>query len=458
LSGVCRDVNLPLLLNAHFDPQYPLSFYLYGKAGSGKSSFVRQFSPALNETISHHVDPGVLVRFVKQNLNKHQKDLALEFELRPNNNDLSVMSLIQGRRMTLTQTKPGLVVVGLEEIASHSEDGDPNQLETCQLISQRFGGRKGSFNEKETKAPRNSAKRGISGDASLITLFTSNYPLETLCQSALQRLHMFQNIKAVVITPVDQSDRIKFAKTYLTQCLTSSKTKITDLNLDIPVGSGDTRPLVRELRMLSFFISALSKQDTANDDANCVQISHNDNTNVISVTIGSSQPLHLQRDDFNNLHPVPSRVFDSRTTAIVSQLENNPLFQKHIASLSHILDYYFARALAPAVIVSSDPALISTLCSTLAAQPKIHSLSAPVDPSTYKIMKSLYDPENTPNLRDDIISKGRGANVVVEICCDTVDSQLCIREIIEDTPSMTAFSSEKSALGKEGLFLRFGKA
>jgi hypothetical protein len=133
---------------------------LQGKAGAGKSSLVRNFGPALNATVEQHADPEILVRFVKQNLNKPMEDLRLELELRPNNNDLSVMSIIQGRRMTMTQSKPGLVVVDLEEMASNDPDANPNQLQTAQLISQRFAGRNGNYKEG-TKAPRNSEKRGM---------------------------------------------------------------------------------------------------------------------------------------------------------------------------------------------------------------------------------------------------------------------------------------------------------
>lgn len=56
--------------NAHFTPSTALSLFLYGKAGSGKSSFVRNFQPSLEATIEEHLDPAVLVRLVKQNLNK----------------------------------------------------------------------------------------------------------------------------------------------------------------------------------------------------------------------------------------------------------------------------------------------------------------------------------------------------------------------------------------------------
>lgn len=44
--------------------------YLYGKAGAGKSSFVRNFQPALEATVEEYADPEIVARFVKQNLNK----------------------------------------------------------------------------------------------------------------------------------------------------------------------------------------------------------------------------------------------------------------------------------------------------------------------------------------------------------------------------------------------------
>ena len=55
--------------NAHFNPTYPLSLYLHGMAGSGKSSLVRNLHSTINESISEHCDLELLVRFVKQNLN-----------------------------------------------------------------------------------------------------------------------------------------------------------------------------------------------------------------------------------------------------------------------------------------------------------------------------------------------------------------------------------------------------
>lgn len=96
LRGISKDPTVPILLNAHFTPTYPLALYLHGLAGAGKSSLTRQFSGALHDTLHAWVDPEMVVRMVKQNLNKSHDVLRLELDLRPNNNDLSVMSIVQG--------------------------------------------------------------------------------------------------------------------------------------------------------------------------------------------------------------------------------------------------------------------------------------------------------------------------------------------------------------------------
>jgi len=153
-------------------PTYPLSLYIWGEAGAGKSSFVRNLLPALNSAIALHSDPELMVRFVKQNLNKPFNTLELELELRPNNNDYSVMSIIQGRRMTLAQNKPGLVLVALEEMPSNTKGSDPNQFEVSKLISMRFSGRNGQFSG--SAAPRNSSR----GESILQCVTTCFYLLD----------------------------------------------------------------------------------------------------------------------------------------------------------------------------------------------------------------------------------------------------------------------------------------
>jgi hypothetical protein len=78
-----------------------------------------------------------------------------------------------------------------------------------------------------------------------------------------------------------------------------------------------------------------------------------------------------------------------------------------------------------------------------------------VDPTKLKTVRSLYDPPDERNLRDDVRGArarcGARAAIAVELIAPSVDVQLCIREILEDTPSMTAFSTARSALSKEML-------
>jgi len=484
LSGLLdgKDGNMPILLNAHFTPTYPLSLYLHGTAGAGKSSLVRSLVPSINSAISTHCDPELLVRFVKQNLNKPYKTLALELELRPNNNDYSVMSIIQGRRMTLAQSKPGLVLVALEEMPKDDSDGnaDPNQGEVGRLISMRFSGRKGEF--KVGEAPRNSTKRGISGDATIISIFTSNYNLEPSCLEALQRLDMFKNLTVVKVAPVAGKDREAFSLSYLTQRVdeslvatpTSRKNVVNVINLDIPCGEGDIRPLVRYLRMLSFYIHALlvMRSKSSIDDGSAsassdVSVSFDASTNITTITAKNNgdqrtNTMQLKPGSFQNLYAITPPALDTRASNTVAELQKlHPNTIRNPMELSQILDFYFAKTLAPAVILSHNQQLIRDLVKLLSRCDGVHDISN-IDPTSYKMMKSLYDPSDTPNLRDDILQILHNANsreqgssvsisVAVELACPTTDAQLQIREIIEDTPSMTAFSTERSAMHKDGL-------
>ena len=457
MSGIAHDPRTPLLLNAHFDPNSALSLYLHGKAGSGKSSFVRNFQPALEATVEEHMDPEILVRYVKQNLNKRFETLELELELRPNNNDLSVMSIIQGRRMTMGQSKPGLVVVALEEMPGNSPNANPNQLLVSQLISQRFSGRNGDFSSDTNRAaPRNSDKRGIQKDASLVTLITSNYKLEGPCQDALQRLQILKHLSKQEICAVSGKDRVEFANSYLKQCLEDLlvSSKSPNIDLDITYGKGDTRPLVRYLRMIAFYIVQLSysSKDDINQEVTPKDICVVQKDNYCKVSVGSTAFVELQRGSFENLFPLkPHPPFHPQVGQVLACLkENNVCLSTRLSELSIILDYWLAKTLAPAVIVSKDPGIIQQLMEAIASLEKVSSISA-INADEYKMMKSLYDTTNTPNLRDDILQFGRGAFVSIHLQCPSKDAQLCIREIIEDSPSLTAFSSSKSALYKTGL-------
>jgi len=462
LLGMAKDTSLPFRLNANFTPRYPLSLFLHGKAGVGKSSFVRFFAPALEEVIEEFCDPEIACRFVKQNLNKKSQSLERELDLRPNNNDMSIMSIIQGRRMTLTQQKPGLVVVGLEELASDEAEADPNQTSTCQLLSQRFSGRTSNYREGEgTAQPRNATKRGISGDSSLIVIFTSNYDLSSPARNALEKLEMFRNLKVFRATPLSGDERAKFAQAFIHNCISNRLGRddkydpICDIELSIPFGQGDIRNLVRELRILSLFVGKMLPKNVMHNFTPS-HVTYDAKTALTTVAVGD-QAVRLQRGSMgNNLYPMLDNkgaysYYDKRTDPVVQRLrESGEPFASASGELGHVIDYYYMRALVPAVVVSSDAKVIKDIVAAFAFQKDV-SVISDVDPENYRMIRSLYDPAGTPNLRDDIVKFGRGSSVVVEVLCKSKDAQLLIREMIEDTPSRSAFSSNKSALVKDGL-------
>jgi len=449
---------------------------LWGIAGAGKSSFVRHVPPAIQAAVEAHADPEMLVRFVKQALNKPYKDLCLELELRPNNNDLSVMSIIQSRKCTMAQSKPGLVVIDLEEMPQYFEkfeQHDPNQIQVCQLVSQRFGGRKGDYDVTK-KAPRNSEKRGIGTDASLITLFTSNYKLEQPSRDALERLPMFQHLTVVEMKAISGTDRRDFAHAYFRQSIqdrlheTQPMLCIELTAIDIPLGEGDSRPLVRHLRMLAYYVSAIILADDdkglscSNNNVYSVSVVQNDKD--CKVTVGTKPPLDLRVGTLDNLFPVKLQVFDPRTQYVMDSLRSKTkLTEKTYSELSTILDFWLGGALTPAVILSQEIVLVQTLIAVV--QETLHQRGIQcikdIEAGSYKMMKSLYDPRDTPNLRDDILKLGGGRRstgglgsstlCATSLLCSNTDDQVCLREMLEDSPSMTAFSSDKSALYKSGL-------
>lgn len=351
--------------------------------------------------------------------------------------------------MTMGQSKPGLVVVNLEEMPSNEVEADPNQLKVAQLISQRFSGRKGDFH-MQGKAPRNS-ERGIQNDSSLVTLFTSNYELDTPCEDALRRLQLFEHLSTHEITAVTGEDRAHFAKSYTQQCIKNRlphQSIETIIDLDVPLGEGDTRNMVRRLRMIAFYICEMVTGSMKSHGMIEAKVSQKQSHCQIRV---GTESLDLKVGTFENLFPLTPQSFNpSVSSAVIDSLTNELDETCDVSELSTVLSFWLSKTLAPAVIVSNHPGKIQKLVEAIEALENIHSLKN-VNASEYKMMKSLYDPNDTPNLRDDILKLGRGAHVVVELKCPSRDSQLCIREMIEDSPSMTAFSTSKSALHKSGL-------
>ncbi len=496
------DSNLPLPLKANFVPRFPFAIYLHGRAGAGmffgsfmlvfpnhrelrllifhshhfvfagKSSLAKVIPQALQSTLEKYVDPECIARFVKQNLNKTIKTLDLEFELRPNNNDMSIMSIIQGRRMAMRQSKPGLVVLNLEEMPMNSSESNPNQYSVAKLISQRFGGRKGKYQDQQSNAagsktaPRNSDKRSIGRDCSLVSIFTSNYALAEDSKLALEQLPLYQSLLTIEMTAITGSDRREFAKAYLRQCLLDSsglkgvEISTEDISLEISAGNGDTRPLVRQLRMYAYYLGKSLKSKMARNvgllEVKGIQIAQSETNCVLTVKsqIGGD-PIeqteqHLKLGRLGNWFPTGTFAFDTRIKSAMKML-TNLLEDEQAVELAVILEFWFSTTLAPAVVLSRDISFIKCLMSAIKSMgDNIHSIRN-VDASSYKMIRSLYDPREMPNLRDDILKFGSGALVATELKCPTTDSQLCIREMIEDSPSMTAFSSAKSALYKSGL-------
>lgn len=474
--------------------------YLHGPSGTGKSSLVRQFARAFQSTLEHFVHPLARVDTVKQLLNKPLSDLALDLELRRNNNDMSLSSILISRRDGglahghATTEGSGIVVVALEELAppcdmmSSSRDpdvtsDDPNQRDSVQLLCERLSGQTGPHAAYSHVRVNGGMRRGVSGDTSLVTIFTSNYPLQAESLKRLQDLKMLENLLCIDMTALDLKDRRIFAENYLHRhveylwtrrhgsggidvldpsggdgvptdtdlCPLGCEVRI-DLTL-MQLGSGDTRPLVRRLRMLAYYIHQLriDSQDSRSSPAtSCplhLRVVQRDDEWIINSD-DRTWTLRMGPMDILSLVGMPS-AFDVRTTLVQESLRKSSFLWCN--EVSAALDFWWMGSLAPLVMLSRNGAAIPCLLEAFGGVRGVHVIEK-VNVRRYKMMRSLYDPASTPNLRDDIKRLGKGVFVVIELICPDVKSQLCIREVIEDTPSVAAFSSDRSALYKEGLF------
>jgi len=207
--------------------------------------------------------------------------------------------------------------------------------------------------------------------------------------------------------------------------------------------------------MLSFYIRALlwkeqQQQQRLHHDVCSVDISVTQgiSSNLIRLTNNQNgDSMHLKCGSFQNIYAITPCTLDRRTSDVIDELQRrrHPNLVADSSELRQILDFYFGRTLTPVVILSQNKKLISDLTDAVATLDEVKTIRN-IDPNNYKIMRSLYDPSDTPNLRDDILElqrnvSGRSSLVTIELQCCTSDSQMMIREIIEDNPSMTAFSS-----------------
>lgn len=318
---------------------------------------------------------------------------------------------------------------------------------------------------------------GISGHASVMTVFTSNYDLAGTSQRALQQLDMFKNILPLTVTAVADEERVDFANGLLSQLLhdatTSSTTtpqhqfvsEITGLS---SLGKGDIRTLVRHLRTIAFFLSAsLNSSASTSSTTIKVRVRQDQGGHVVvgtdgDGTSGSSHTIELRVGSHGNLYPVDGRLVDPRTAKVMERFHHHYKGTTTTTTstalkddLPHIVDYYLCGILAPGVVVASSSDLSSSLLLGLGGVVEGMKVIEEVDAGRYKIVKSLYDGPEVACLRDDIKSHRRvhkNTMVTTSILATTTDAQLRIREILEDTPSMIAFSTYRSALHKKGLF------
>ncbi len=512
-----------LRLRACLRPQTPVCLYLHGAAGSGKSSVVRALLPALSATVRAFLHPELLGAFVKQNLNKAVADLDLELQRRPNNNDLSVVHVVEMAREPLSASEPRLLLLGLEEMPDGASDaGGGTQLAVAALLAERF--------------------RKSSPHPDLLVCFTSNYPLCEEASAALRACKLFAPLECVTIQPVGGAQRVALGRAMLRSLIaegladgaraaprraapSAASEQLLRIDVCLELGSGDVRPLVRFLRAVAAYAVAmldaqlpaaderdggppaakLAKRAAPSEAARAAHLTVADTDQAgadaavdacpqaaasfsrpvcLTLEITDSpcaDTLRLRPGPYGNLAASDGRRLDARTDQILSRVRagitapegsgtvgSSPAEASGaLESLGLILDLFLTNALAPAVVLCTDqPAarvLAAALIDALAAAlppPSVGGdseggglgLIRHVDVNEVKMNRSLYDARDARSLRDEILDlREHLPRVAVELLAPTTASELLIREMVEDSPSVVAHSVHKRILHKRGL-------
>jgi hypothetical protein len=331
-----------------------------------------------------------------------------------------------------------------------------------------LAGRSGTHTVESHVRSNGVVRSGISGYPSILALMTSNYELTDVSADLLRKVPLFENIAVVAMKAVEDLDRRTFAFSYFNRFVREQLHKRCGqskrlfarrylITLDLQEECGDVRPLVRRLRMLAYYVAAhlnlfsskttgrmIVKVAQRSDDRCTIEVHSEVTKATLELLTGSVSDLYVTSIVSPSFcRPETRQMLESKS--LLSLRNTVPC-----AELVMLFEFWLSGALAPAVVLSTRDKPIEEILCTVSRLDEVHVLKQ-IDVCSYRMMKSLYDPVETPNLRDDIRRLGRSKPVVVELLCRDEASQLCIREMIEDSPSMTAYSSDRSALRKEGL-------
>jgi hypothetical protein len=423
-----------------------------------KSSFSRLFIKAMKEVLARCLDPEVMVTPIIFHMNKPAKEVLQEIQdngLGAVNNDKSVVSVMLGKEASIPLRRSTLIIMVFEEFPSNEA---PAQLELASMLVEHLDRR------------YNASKRR----SSIISLFISNYPLN---QAALQFFHSSRLWKDLAIYEFNRMDDallnqlicFRFNQSVCRYRTTTAANSGDEISFNISYSDAFLVHMQNDMRKVNRFVDTIAFWCMSYCPwMRRVSLIYKEEQVTAQVDSGSESSLMMT---INFALLSTSGIYFPRASDLPKELillfdialASCPTDREVAMSMAVALLYLFQQVLIPTVVCMRTAGLLAPFHKIIQESAAVlghEIIQLSFDLRIWKVRRSLVDHPSTKNIRDEILREKAmhpAAFIIINLHLvgnsseDIREEEYGIRDLIEELPSSTTFSTEQSAMRKDRL-------
>lgn len=398
-------------------------------------------------------------------LNKTKEEILQEIEdggLGAGNNDKSVVSIILGKEASIPKRKSTVIIMIYEEFPSSQHS---YQTEVTAMLMKYVDTRYDSSTRH----------------SSTISLFLSNYDLDVGSMAALQQSRLWRDIAVYKFSMMDETTLRELISSLFIQAAKIFRAKyflkfntadIDDIDFEISFSDIFLVHMQNDIRRVHRFIDAIAfwclstctsagsfsirKVSVVYSDQHVIaNMGCNETGSSLSIAFALVSDMYVPILERSNLPQDFIVLYEIHVeSSFVVQNNTLPL------SIPLVIYYFFKQIYVPVVVYITS--LSSSDVFSRVIQESSRVLNHEIvqlffDLKEWKVKRSLADHPSVKNIRDEIVreqSKRPTTYFVVELHMvgktktEMSSAEYNIRDLIEELPLLTTFSTERSTLMK----------